>query len=862
MSQPKQLPPQPQALEAEEHVIGAMLLSKKAITAVADSVAREDFFRESHGLIFQAALDLDERGGPVDAITLADFLEERGELEKVGGRGRINVLAAIVPDASRAAHYAGIVREMATCRGLIRLGRETARLGWERPAETSELLDTVERNLSALSRERTSADGGFERADALLQRSFDRINSLYESGSDITGAPSGFSDLDRLTSGFQPGNLVIVGARPSCGKTALALGISANLAIRSKIPVALFTLEMSKDEIMQRVMCSESSVESQRVRNGKLAAEDWARLTKACERINPAPLYVADDGQLTLADVRSRSRRLKAQVPDLGLIVVDYLQLMTSGGSAESRVQEVSQISRSLKILARELDVPILALSQLSRAVEGRHDRRPLLSDLRECFAADQEVYDARTGAWTRIDQLARGALGSGLDNTWRQRPARVEDVWPTGRKPVYRLTTRTGRELRATGNHPVLTIHGWRGLAEVVPGERIAAPRNLPAPTAPSQALSRAEVRLLGYLISCGSYGKWRSVSYTKGDPEMLAEVAKIAKERFGITGKWDHRGGTTYDLDLTAPPRGPGGNPLINWLRELGIHGQKSPEKRVPRILFGLENDLIADFLSTLWAGDGSIVRGSKGRWTFKFTSTSRGLLHDIQRLLLRLGVLSVLGSPGRNEKSTVDIATLFVGERDAQIAFAEQLRLPGQKGAKVERALREIRASEGRNAHADRLPLAVTSRVGVARREAGLSWSELGYRCQKKQMCRQDLARVSDRLGRDDLALLATSDVLWDEVVSVRPDGDAETYDLRVPSTGNLVVSDLFCHNSGSIEQDADLVIFLYRDEMYNEDSEHKGVAEVILAKQRNGPTDTVKLAFLKRYAKFGELAPGTA
>jgi replicative DNA helicase len=383
-------PVPPQNLEAEESVLGAMMLSPGAIGAVSEILDASDFYRESHSRIYLAALGLYAKGEPVDAITLVDELEERGQLEEVGDRVRIHELAALVPATANAAHYARIVHEMATLRGLIRAGGEIARLGWERPGETIDLVDRAEQVVFDLSQSRVSTE--FSHIEALLKESFERITALYEAGAEITGIPSGFRDLDRLTSGFQPGNLVIVAARPSMGKSALGLGVATNLAVRHELPVALFTLEMSKAEVTQRLMCSEAKVESQRLRSGKLAVDDWPRLTSACDKLAKAPIYVDDTGSITMMEIRSKARRLKSREPSLGLIVVDYMQLMTSGVSAENRVQEVSQISRSLKILARDLDVPILALSQLSRAVEQRHDKRPILSDLRESGSIEQDA--------------------------------------------------------------------------------------------------------------------------------------------------------------------------------------------------------------------------------------------------------------------------------------------------------------------------------------------------------------------------------------------------------------------------------------------------------------------------------------
>ena len=380
----------PQNLEAEESVLGAMLLSPTAIGTVTEIVTAGDFYRDKHATIYRAMLALWGKGEPVDAITLSNMLDERGELAEVGGSGRIAELAALVPATSNVDHYARIVKEMATLRGLVRIGLEIARLGQERRGETADLVDRAEQIVFDLSQQRVTGD--FAHIEELLKESFERITHLYENGSDLTGIPSGFKDLDSKTSGFQPGNLVILAARPSMGKSALALCIAANLGVRLQIPVALFTLEMSKSEVTQRLMCSEAKVDSQRLRTGRLTQDDWPPLTAACDRLTKAPIYVDDTGSITMMELRSKARRLKSREPQLGLVIVDYLQLMTSGTNHENRVQEVSQISRQLKVLARDLDVPILALSQLSRAVESRQDKRPLLSDLRESGSIEQDA--------------------------------------------------------------------------------------------------------------------------------------------------------------------------------------------------------------------------------------------------------------------------------------------------------------------------------------------------------------------------------------------------------------------------------------------------------------------------------------
>jgi replicative DNA helicase len=378
----------PQNLDAEESVLGAMMLSPAAIEAVSEVIDAGDFYRESHARVYLAAIELYQHGQPVDAITIADKLDERGELATVGGKERIHELAALVPATSNAGHYAKIVREMATLRGLTRVGEQIQRLGWDRPGDTPDLVDQAEQMVFDLAQHRIR--GSFDHVELLVRESFEQITKMYESGGEMVGTPTGFRDIDQLTSGLQPGNLVVVAGRPSMGKSAFALGVASNLAVHHGIPVAVFTLEMSKIEVVQRFLCAEARVELQRLRTGKLTPEDWPRLVKACDTLTKAPIYVDDTRMTTMLEIRAKARRLKAREPKLGLIIVDYLQLMGSG-SIEHRVQEVSQISRSLKVIAGDLEVPIMALSQLSRGVESRTDKRPLLSDLRESGAIEQD---------------------------------------------------------------------------------------------------------------------------------------------------------------------------------------------------------------------------------------------------------------------------------------------------------------------------------------------------------------------------------------------------------------------------------------------------------------------------------------
>jgi len=379
----------PQDLDAEETVLGAILLSPAAIEAVIDTgLTSSDFYRASHGTIFDAAVRMFTLGEPVEPVPLADRLHQEGTLTQVGGRERIQELAALVPATGNVGRYATIIRDQAVLRGLVGVGEQIQRLGWDRPGETSELLERAEQLVFDLGQVRRRHEAVMLRE--ALRETFAEIEKLFEKGEAVVGVPTGFGVLDRRTAGLQPGNLVVLAARPSMGKTALALAVASHV-IKDR-PVAIYTMEMNSREVTQRLLAMEARVELQNLRTGTLDSEEWKRVMAASARLDPAPLLIDESAMLTALELRSKARRLKMRHPDLSLIVVDYLQLMTSGERNDSRQQDVSAISRSLKVLASELDVPVLVLSQLNRACEQRHDKRPMLSDLRESGAIEQDA--------------------------------------------------------------------------------------------------------------------------------------------------------------------------------------------------------------------------------------------------------------------------------------------------------------------------------------------------------------------------------------------------------------------------------------------------------------------------------------
>jgi len=378
----------PHNLDAELSVLGAMLESKEAIANVVEVVQPGDFYKPSHTEIYEAILSLYGRGEAADAITCAEELTRRGMLDTIGGKPYIHGLLEAYPTASSAGHYARIVEEHALLRRLIDAGNKVQEIGFSIPEDVAEGLDAAEELVYEVGNRRLRDD--IQPIRPLLHENMEMIEALYERGESVTGLASGFSDLDDMTAGFQPSNLVIIAARPSMGKSALIADISLHAALHQRQTIVMFSLEMSRHELVQRFLSSEARVDSQRIRRGSLQEQDWSRLSSALGRLAEAPIFIDDSANITLMEMRAKCRRLKAKF-GLGLVVVDYLQLMQSPRRSETRAQEVSEISRSLKILARELEVPVVCASQLNRGVEARTDKRPLLGDLRESGSIEQD---------------------------------------------------------------------------------------------------------------------------------------------------------------------------------------------------------------------------------------------------------------------------------------------------------------------------------------------------------------------------------------------------------------------------------------------------------------------------------------
>ncbi|MGD9685291.1 MAG: replicative DNA helicase [Candidatus Obscuribacterales bacterium] len=379
----------PQSLEAEQAVLGALLVSGDGISRVVDILDPEYFYRKAHQVIYAAMLDLYEDNEPIDIVTVSQYLKDEGKLDNVGGRQYITDLSLSVATTANLEYYGKVVQEKAILRQLIKAGTEIVGSCYEE-TDAESALDKAEHLIFTLAQKKEMQQ--LVHIKNIVETSFQKIEERYENRDSLSGVPSGFYDLDALTSGFQPSDLVIIAARPSMGKTAFVLNIAQHVAVEHNIPVAVFSLEMSKESLVMRMLCSEAEIDSNRLRTGHMHTSDWTKLASAMGRLGEAPIYIDDSALVNSLEMRAKCRRLKSEMNGLGLVIIDYIQLMQGRKQTDNRVQEVSEISRSLKTLAREINVPVIALSQLSRAVEARQNKRPMLSDLRESGSIEQDA--------------------------------------------------------------------------------------------------------------------------------------------------------------------------------------------------------------------------------------------------------------------------------------------------------------------------------------------------------------------------------------------------------------------------------------------------------------------------------------
>ena len=813
----------PQDVAAEQGVLGGMLLSKDAIADVVEILKMHDFYRPVHATIFDVILDLYGRGEPADALTVAAALSDTGDLQRIGGVPYLHTLIESVPTAANASYYARIVSERAILRRLVEAGTKIVQLGYGTGGsggrDVDDIVDLAQQAIYDVTEKRVSED--FAALGDMLQPTLDEIEAVGAQGGVMSGVPTGFSDLDRLLNGLHPGQLIIVAGRPGLGKSTVSMDFARNAAIRSNCASAIFSLEMSKIEMVMRLLSAEARVPLHVLRSGQLTDDDWSKLARRMGEISEAPIFVDDTPSMNLMEIRAKARRLK-QRHDLKLLVVDYLQLMTSPKRTESRQQEVAELSRGLKLLAKEIECPVIAVSQLNRGPEQRTDKRPQLSDLREsgCLTAGTRVMRADDNSETTLGELlaagARDVPVWSLNERLQYTPRTLTHVFPSGHRAVYRLTLTSGKQIEATANHPFLTYAGWKPLGTLSVGDRLAAPRHVPPPLM-VMPWEESEVVLLAHLL--GSFVGGRPIRYASVDEQNLRAVAEAAKH-FGVAAIHDDAGTL-----LLSDGRD---DPIAGWLDGLGL---TSPSRFVPETVFRLPKAQVRLFLRHLWSAGGSV--GDR----ISLASTSRRVLEGVSRLLLRFGITARLTAT-----DTLDIAG-----RDDQVRFLREIGVFGACDERCAGLLETLERSRS-STSVTTVPTEVWDDVRRILIDGGDA--------EEPAHGRERLHRIAEVLDDADLELHATNDVHWDEIKAIDYIGDHDVYDATVAGNHNFIANGIATHNS--IEQDADVVILLHRDDYYDKESPRAGEADFIVAKHRNGPTDTVTVAAQLHLSRFVDMA----
>ena len=858
----------PHNLEAEASILGGILLRNDVLLQL-ETLEIDDFYHHQHKVVFEAIRNLEAAAKPIDVVTVENEVAKKGKLEAIGGIAFLGELALRVPTVDNILAYTEIVKDHSQARKLILASSEISEKGYEEGLEIRDYLDDAEAKIFEVTQRKDKS--GPEVLKGLVKKVFSSLDERFKSADGITGVPTGFTDLDSRTAGLQPTELIVLAARPAMGKTSFAMSIAQNAATSGGWPVLVFSLEMSSTQLAERMLCSEARVDSTALRRGQLQRQDMTNLTYAAATLSKAPILIDDTPALSLREVRARARRFRSNKElfagkKFGLIMVDYLQLMRGSPQAAkaSREQEISEISRGLKSLAKELECPVLALSQLNRSLEQRTDKRPQLSDLRECVTGDTLVALA-DGRHVPIASLVGETPDViAITEAGKLTTATSDRVWLVGKKPIFDVRLASGRSIRCTAKHRLYGAAGWSRVDELATGDRVAIARRLPAVA--QTRWSEDRVALLGQLIGDGSYLNNAPMRYTTESHENAEAVRRGAEELGCVVKRY---AGRTNWFQLLISGNGNRWHPagVNRWLRELGIFGQRSHEKRVPREVFSLDNEQIALFLRHLWATDGCIWTAKRGaqRARVYFATTSKGLALDVAALLLRLGIVGRIReiAQGRHRSQfPVDVSGA-----EQQRRFLESVGAYGPRVPQADR-LRALLCRQRANTNVDTLPEQVFERVKLVMSERGITQRAIaaargtaygGTSHFSFAPSREVVASCAEILDDGVLREQAESDVFWDRIVSIEPAGEADVYDLTVPGPSSwLANTAVVSHNSGAIEQDSDVILFIYRDVVYNKDSENPHLAEVILGKNRHGATGTVETHFEGRFTRFENLS----
>ena len=880
----------PSSKESEMMVLGCMLTSVNGLNIAADLLEESEFYYSEHQTIFASLKLAYCSDKPADIHLIAEELKRQNKLESIGGISYLTTLAQFAGTSAYIEEYASLVREKAILRRMVDASQMIEKNALSDPPDVHVVLDDAQARFFQISQTAQNNSGvtikeiisgaKAESRMPYLKELQERQQRFKDRGPDepaITGIPSHFLDLDKMINGFSPSNLYILASRPAMGKTALALNICEQICFRNRIPVGVFSLEMSAAQLLHRTICSQSEVESEKIQAGSLNGSEYQRVVAAINDMQKHTMVIDDQPGLKITDLRARARRMK-ETHNIGFLAIDYLQLISGSGamrSLENRQIEISEISRMLKNLARELNIPVICCAQLSRRVEERQGHRPMMSDLREsgCLTGDTEIQDADTGQIYTLKELAERPTQKpinvlAIDKKFKLGSYPLIKAFSSGQKVVYELKTKSGRTIKASANHPFLKLEGWTRLDQLKIGDRIGQPRHLNSSRNDS-IMSQDELILLGHLLGDGCILPNQPYHYTTSDLTNIQFVKETSHRLFDIKAKvvpqknWHH-----VFLPSPIPLTHGKYHPITNWFNHLQIDRVRSYEKRIPNAVFCSESRDRALFLQHLWATDGNIsvkkIKNRKPGAAIYFASSSSILAKQVQHLLLTLGVHSSM-RVAPSKKGYRNMHHVSVEGSHNQQIFLSSIGCVGKRGEQIPDLLRSLQDIHP-NPNLDVIPKeAWTSIVKNAKDQMNLSWRDV---CQKLNMSycgsslfrsgisRERMMRLHSILNDKTLLHLATSDVYWDQITSITELGKEEVYDATVTTAHNFVANGFLVHNS--IEQDSDVVMFLLRREYYDP-YDKPGMAEIIVSKNRHGPVGSVHMTYRKELAQFANYSP---
>lgn len=880
----------PHTKESEMMVLGCMLTSINSLNIGADALDDADFYFTEHKIIFQTLKTAYRSDRPADVHLISEELKRQDKLKAVGGISYLTTLAQYAGTSAYVEEYVELVRNKSILRRMITAAQEVEKNALNDPDDVQASLDDAQAKFFTISQTASSGSGmllkdilsGVKAASQLpfLKELQLRQEKFIQRGPEdlgITGIPTHFMDLDRMINGLGNSNLMILAARPAMGKTALAINIAENVAFKNDLPVGIFSLEMTAEQLIHRMICSQSEVESDKIKTGSLNGVEYQRVVAAVNSMMKGTIVIDDQPGLKITDLRARARRMKESY-NISLLIVDYLQLISGSGlsrNAENRQNEISEISRMMKTLAREINLPIICLSQLSRKVEERQGHRPMMSDLREsgCLTGDSIIQDADTGKLYTIKELADRTVQTpifvhAVDENLKIGRHRMIKAFYSGRKKTFKLTTRSGRSIKASANHPFLKFGEWTALEKLQVGDKIALPRELTL-SSPSYSMKNDELILLAHLLGDGCVLPTQPYHYTSADPENLQFVSDSAQRLFDIQPRLVKQG-NWFHLYLPSPYRTTHGkcHPITNWFAGLGIERVRSYDKKIPSLIFEQSDDKVALFLHHLWATDGNIsLKKLKGRLdsaAIYYASSSLQLCQQAQHLLTRLGIQSSLTSIS-SKKGYRTMHHLNIFGKDNQLSFLTTVGCAGIKGKIIPDLLKKLHAIKS-NPNVDVIPKeAWLSLIKNVKEEFNLGWREVcaglntsycGTALFRSGISRNRMQSLYQVLCSPQIFHAANSDVFWDEIRSIEELNEEDVYDATVENVHNFVSNGIIVHNS--IEQDSDIVMFLLRREYYDP-FDKPGLAELIIAKNRHGAVGSVNLTYRKELAQFANYSP---